>query len=563
MATVRIAQINLQHKRTATINLCRLMQNGKAQVALVQEPYFRKGNFYLGNLVNPVFATFSKNGMDNSRIMPRACVLVNSAIVATLISDLTTRDVCVVTIDVNVGSLNRKYVYCSVYLPHDEPSPTDDFKRVVAHCVSKGLPLIVGSDANAHHIIWGSSDINLRGSSLMEYLSSTDLGLLNIGNRPTFMVSAREEVLDITLCSNRISHELTNWHVSDEESLSDHRYIYFDHLNVTTQALCFRNPRSTNWDLYNDLVATKFHGFSPIIETPSDLDDAVETTTSYIMEAFEEACPLRSVRITRGTPWWNSDLAKLRKQCRRSWNRRHSAGSESFRLARKAYKKALRLAERTGWKNLCTNVSSLSEANRLNKILAKSKDFQVNELRLPNGDYTSSDEEVLECLFNTHFPGCVDITSSDEPDVFSCSYESLAAAKRIVTYESIQWALNAFAPYKSPGADGIYPILLQRGFEHFKLALKNIFVSSLATGYEPKSWRDVTVKFIPKGGRASYEEVKSFRPISLTSFLLKCLERIVDHHIRDVYLAAMPLHENQHAYQSGKSTVTLLVSSNM
>lgn len=114
--------------------------------------------------MDPVFATFSKLEMANSRSMPRACVLVNKAIVATLISELTTRDVCAVTIDVSVGDLNRKYVYCSVYLPHDEPSPTDD------------------------GWIWGSSDINLRGSSLMEYLSSTYLGLCNIGNRPTFML---------------------------------------------------------------------------------------------------------------------------------------------------------------------------------------------------------------------------------------------------------------------------------------------------------------------------------------------------------------------------------------
>lgn len=558
MTTIKIAQINLQHKRTATINLCRLMQNGKSHVALVQEPYFRKGNFYLGNLVNPTFATFSKSGMTSSRVMPRACVLVNNAIVASLISEITTRDVCAVTIDVTVGDLNRKYVYCSVYLPHDEPSPTDDFKKVIAYCDTKGLPLIVSSDANAHHIIWGSSDINPRGSSLMEYLSSTNLAILNTGNRPTFMVSSREEVLDITLCTNRISHELDNWHVSDEESLSDHRYIFFEHLNVTSQTLSFRNPRSTDWDLYSDLLATKFHGYSPTIETPNDLDDAVDITTSYIIEAYEEACPLRSIKTTRGTPWWNSELAKLRKQCRRSWNRRRTEGSESFRLARKAYKKALRSAERSGWKSLCTNVSSLSEASRLNKILAKSKDFQVSEIRKPNGDFTSSDEEVLEHLFETHFPGCVDLTSSDESTAFSVSFETLAEARRIVTLESIQWALNSFSPYKSPGADGIYPILLQKGFEFLKHVLKKLMVTSFATGYIPESWRDITVKFIPKGGRSSYQEAKSFRPISLSSFLLKCLERIIDHHIREVNLTNIALHVNQHAYQTGKSTTTLL-----
>ena len=150
------------------------------------------------------------------------------------------------------------------------------------------------------------------------------------------------------------------------------------------------------------------------------------------------------------------------------------------------------------------------------------------------GTFTSSDEEILECVFNTHFPGCVNIASTDEPNVFSCSYESLASARSIVTTDSIQWPLNSFAPFKSPGADGIYPVLLQKGFESIKHVLKKLLVSSFATGYIPKSWRDITVKFIPKGGRASYEEAKSFRPISLTSFLLKCLERIT---LRNTFLS--------------------------
>lgn len=34
-----------------------------AQTALVQEPYFRKKNLYLGNLVYPDFATFSNREM--------------------------------------------------------------------------------------------------------------------------------------------------------------------------------------------------------------------------------------------------------------------------------------------------------------------------------------------------------------------------------------------------------------------------------------------------------------------------------------------------------------------
>ncbi|GJQ87255.1 hypothetical protein Trydic_g8767 [Trypoxylus dichotomus] len=51
----------------------------------------------------------------------------------------------------------------------------------------------------------------------------------------------------------------------------------------------------------------------------------------------------------------------------------------------------------------------------------------------------------------------------------------------------------------------------------------------------------------------SYTEAKSYRPISLTSFLLKTVEKIIDNHLRDSALGKLPLHENQYAYQSGKS----------
>ena len=66
------------------------------------------------------------------------------------------------------------------------------------------------------------------------------------------------------------------------------------------------------------------------------------------------------------------------------------------------------------------------------------------------------------------------------------------------------------------------------------------------------------VVFIPKPGRASHGVAKDFRPISLTSFLLKTVERLLDVYIRDEVLVKFPLHANQHAYQIGKSTDTAL-----
>jgi hypothetical protein len=89
------------------------------------------------------------------------------------------------------------------------------------------------------------------------------------------------------------------------------------------------------------------------------------------------------------------------------------------------------------------------------------------------------------------------------------------------------------------------------------LPVEDLFHACLATGYCPATWRQVKVVFIPKPGRDSYGGPKDCTPISLTSFLLKTIERLIDF-LRDEILALMPLHPNQHPYQAGESVETAL-----
>ena len=81
---------------------------------------------------------------------------------------------------------------------------------------------------------------------------------------------------------------------------------------------------------------------------------------------------------------------------------------------------------------------------------------------------------------------------------------------------------------------------------------------SYTLGYVPKEWRKVKVVFIPKAGKRDTDLPKSFRPISLATFLLKTMEKIIDSYLRNGVLKRQPLNEYQFAYQSGKSTDTAL-----
>ena len=53
---------------------------------------------------------------------------------------------------------------------------------------------------------------------------------------------------------------------------------------------------------------------------------------------------------------------------------------------------------------------------------------------------------------------------------------------------------------KSPGPDGIYPRILREAREDIAGALREIFVSSLATGEVPEDWRIANVVPLFKKG---------------------------------------------------------------
>jgi len=99
--------------------------------------------------------------------------------------------------------------------------------------------------------------------------------------------------------------------------------------------------------------------------------------------------------------------------------------------------------------------------------------------------------------------------------------------------------------------------MLHQGFELLAGKFLMLLRASLALGYIPMSWKRISMVFIPKPGKSLYH-AKSLQPISLMSFILKTLEKLLDRHIRDGVLVEKPLHQNQFAYRAGMSTETAL-----
>jgi hypothetical protein len=94
-------------------------------------------------------------------------------------------------------------------------------------------------------------------------------------------------------------------------------------------------------------------------------------------------------------------------------------------------------------------------------------------------------------------------------------------------------ALGTFKSCKSAGTVGIVPGLLQHAVKHLVPHLCRIFRACMAYGFISTAWKQVKLIFIPKPRKFYCTEAMVYRPISLSSFLLKTIEKILDRHIRD------------------------------
>ena len=118
----------------------------------------------------------------------------------------------------------------------------------------------------------------------------------------------------------------------------------------------------------------------------------------------------------------------------------------------------------------------------------------------------------------------------------------------IYAEDRVRWAVITFDPFMAPGTDGIFPELLQKGLGLLAPILVNLYRACLAFGHIPEWWKVAKVVFIPKPSIMQHSKPQDYRPISVASFVLKTMERLVGRYIREEPLGSHPLHDRQHAY---------------
>jgi hypothetical protein len=197
----------------------------------------------------------------------------------------------------------------------------------VTGCRADGTHLIVGCDGNSHDTSWGTTNFNKRRESLFNYIMANGFDIMNRGNKPTFVTSNRQEVIDITIATVFVGNCIKDWHVTGEVSCSDHRYVRFTVTGIYRSVEVYRNPRRTDWESFRTDLSGCLGDMTDKISNFADLEIAAKQFQDAIVLAYNENCPLAVRKNDRNTSWWNQDLEERRKKVCRLFNLSEKSGT--------------------------------------------------------------------------------------------------------------------------------------------------------------------------------------------------------------------------------------------
>ena len=543
---INITQVNLHKSTQATVLLGNEIGGKSGKLAFVTEPYISHGTITGIPNGTTIVQAISKGA-------PRAGIIASKDLGITAMDGWCTQDFAVATI--RLGDVRALLV--SAYLDIKLPVKQNQLENILNMANGKNYPVILCMDSNAHSTLYGPTN-NQRGDELEDVIMRHALRVENVGECPTFETMRGQRLIqthiDVTLTRGI---DLLNWRVDREYNGSDHNTIRCEITVGSKEKESIRPWSKADWQKFRthlDQADYKIPGAMSM----KKLDKLTKRLYLNLESALDAACPRILITPKAGTNTWvttehvtaKKKVSELYKKAKKSCKQNDW---DAYKLADKTFKNKCKNDKNKAWRQYKEGIQTEKEVAKLTRLAQRQERRDINVMKRDDGSLTDPGKETIDILTKTHFPAASGVRHVTYNNRRNCTTEVLRAKyKSWITNELIVQALGEFEK-KSPGPDGLKPLVFEHLTEKFIDTLNLIYKAAIHLGYTPRLWRETKVIYIAKPGKESYEKPKSFRPISLSNYLLKGLERLVGWNM-DKALKDNPIHPKQHGFLTGKST---------
>ena len=96
-----------------------------------------------------------------------------------------------------------------------------------------------------------------------------------------------------------------------------------------------------------------------------------------------------------------------------------------------------------------------------------------------------------------------------------------------LSVDKLKHVFQIFKSKKSPGPDGLKPLVLKNLTQDKLNEIIFMYKATIILQFTPTQWKESNIIWIPKSHKNDYKHYKSWRPISLSNYLIKALEKLI------------------------------------
>ena len=271
--------------------------------------------------------------------------------------------------------------------------------------------------------------------------------------------------------------------------------------------------------------------------------------------------PLVRLHQKRAKPKWMTHKALKAVKHRRAVYRKYKDSTHPTCI--QASKRATSIIKQAKWNFEKQLATKIKEDHKSFFAYARSKsksNVRVGALENGHGQLITNAQEKAEVL-NDFFSSVFtkeDVSDIPVPDSCFTGSSSDRLCDIDVNCATIADKLSKLRSDKAPGDDNLSPRLIRALSNEIAVPISLIFRKSLDTSCVPRDWRTAIISPLFKKGRRSQPD--NYRPVSLTSQIVKVVESIIRDEIVQHLDKFNLIHQSQHGFRSGYSCSSNLLS---
>ena len=531
------------------------------------------------------YETITKTNQTSPRLRGGVSLSVRSSYELERITSLEADNVDAIFAIVTLGS--TRIMVSSVYIPPNSPSTLCNYLSLISNAMSqldklKCSAFAAFGDLNCRHCNWGDHKNNAAGIQLTSFIQNCNLQILCQFQGNSFLCADGGSRIDLGIVCSKF------YGMVDQQSTDDSIELFTGapirgHLPIWTtinqtkhkhKQVIIDNWSATSWCQYQATLEKLSVNVIPRAQSLQDPSELWILIRDILLQTKQQIVPQKKI-TGHSKPYWNPQLTTLSNEVRKARKKFKARSTmenlERLNACKALFNEALALAKT---QYLEMQAKKLNQKNSSDfwcqfkrTFYNKTGNRSIPALTNSNGITITNDITKAQLFYDEIFRGKhLDSTKFDHTWYTrvlnnvavldqNCNTDSLL--NHSVTIEEITTALQKTKHAgKSKDFDGIHPKMLINAGPQFHCLLFLLFNLVLETQKWP--WQKSKVIFLKKPGKKDYSNCASYRPISITSYVGKLCERILESRIRMFAENNKLIPETQHGFRANRSTGTCI-----